>query len=152
MYILCCIWYSVWIWTYSVNWELLRMLFIWLEFLLLVLWDNSNFCQSKFWLTGKRWRLLVELKFIPLSFLIACFHWKFRKTWCLSEKCIAMNPEKHEVSLFQFHFGSALQYLDCFITNIQWSKQPPHTCSCLWNLHFLSVCLLFLERLSLFLF
>ena len=33
-----------------------------------------------------------------------------------------------------FLFSSALQYLDCCCTNIQWSKQPPHTWSCLWNL------------------
>ena len=58
------------------------------------------------------------MKFIPLSFLIACFYWKIEKT--LSIEKLYNNKSKKslsqelllEVSLFWFHFVSALQYLD----------------------------------------
>ena len=81
------------------------------------------------------------LKSILLSFLIACFYWKFKKTWCLLKKWTVMNPENlfvYNFCLKFFYFGFIwLLHFSIFITmNIQWSKQPGYTWYCLWNLHF----------------
>ena len=76
------------------------------------------------------------------KFCHSFFYWKFRKTWRLLKKCIAMNPESHRVNnvCFKFlYFGFILLlHLSVFIImNIQWSKKPHYNQSCLWNLHFL---------------
>ena len=43
---ICCgIWYNTWWLTYSVNWKLMRMIFIWSEFLYLNLWKNQIFVK-----------------------------------------------------------------------------------------------------------
>ena len=60
------------------------------------------------------------MKFSPLSFLTACFCWKFRKTWFLLKKCIAMNPKIYWVNKFCFNF--------CFLF-LLYLKLPS------WNLH-----------------
>ena len=78
---------------------------------------------------------------VPPSFIIACYYWKFRKTWCLLKKCISMNPENHWVSNFCLKFLYVgfillLHFSIFIIMNIQWSKQPHYTWICLWKLHF----------------
>ena len=62
------------------------------------------------------------MKFIPLNFLTACFYWKFRKTWCLFKKCIAMNPKNHWVNNVCFNF--------CLLFLLYLKLRS-------WNLHFL---------------
>ena len=84
------------------------------------------------------------MKFIPLSFLKACFYWKFRKTWFLLKmycnECWKPLSQKLllEVSLFKFHFVATLQYLDRY-----YNKYPVKQTALLYlklpssNLHFL---------------
>ena len=65
----------------------------------------------------------MQFKFISLNLFTACFYWKFRKTWCLLTKSIAMNPKNHCVNKFCFNISFLfLLYL----------KLPG------WNLHFLA--------------
>ena len=84
------------------------------------------------------------MKFIPLSFLKACFYWNFRKTWFLLKmycnECWKPLSQKLllEVSLFKFHFVATLQYLDRY-----YNKYPVKQTALLYlklpssNLHFL---------------
>ena len=64
----------------------------------LYLWINQIFIKVKS--DRIKWSVWMQLKFIPLSFLIACFYWKFRKPRFLLKKCIAMNPENRWVNNF----------------------------------------------------
>ena len=116
----------------------MRMIFIWPWFLVLVLLSKSNFCQSELWQVEQKGSLLVYLKFLPLKFLIACFYRTFSRLWCLLKKTVPMNFENllFEVSLFRFISFLHFSIYNVIIMNIQWSKQPPYTWSCLWNLHF----------------
>ena len=122
MYICCCIWQNNWCSTYSVNWQLMRMIFIWSGFLRLVPLDKSNFCQVNS--DKARWCLKVYLKFVPLSFLIACsftenlgkldIYWSIKKMYCNKYRKSSSQQLSFDFSLFTFYFLSALQYIDCY--------------------------------------
>ena len=89
------------------------------------------------------------------KFCHSFFHWKFRKTWCLLKKCIAMNPESHRVNnvcfkFLYFGFILLLHFSIFIIMNIQWSKQPHYNQSCLWNLHFLVCSCYFWKDIKVF--
>ena len=97
---------------------IVRMIFIWSEFLLLVFLDKSNFCQNKMKPVG-----VVEV--YATKFSQSCFYWKSRKVWWLFKICTAMNPKNHWVNNFCFNFG--FWFLLYF-------KLPN------WSLHFFLVC------------
>ena len=115
--ICCCIWFNSCCWTHSVNWELVRMMFIWPWFLVLVLLSKSNFCQSELWQLKQKGSLLVYLKFLPQKFPIACFYRTFSRPWCLLKKVFQWISKIIELTTWvwsffiQAHFASARQYL-----------------------------------------
>ena len=115
--ICCCIWFNSCCWTHSVNWELVRMIFIWPSFLVLVLLSKSNFCQSELWQLKQKGSLLVYLKFLPQKFPIACFYRTFSRPWCLLKKVFQWISKIIELTTWvwsffiQAHFASARQYL-----------------------------------------
>ena len=115
--ICCCIWFNSCCWTHSVNWELVRMIFIWPWFLVLVHLSKSNFCQSELWQLKQKGSLLVYLKFLPQKFLIACFYRTFSRPWCLLKKVFQWISKIIELTTWvwsffiQGHFASARQYL-----------------------------------------
>ena len=104
--ICCCIWCNTWCWMYLVNWKIVCMIFVWAGFLLFVLLGKSSLVLlSKLILIIRtRWNLLVQLDFIQLKFLIAYLYWKFKKSWFVLKKCIAMSPQKHWVISFHLKF------------------------------------------------
>ena len=115
--ICCCIGFNSCCWTHSVNWELVRMIFIWPWFLVLVLLSKSDFCQSELWQLKQKGSLLVYLKFLPQKFLIACFYRTFSRPWCLLKKVFQWISKITELTTWvwsffiQVHFASARQYL-----------------------------------------
>ena len=115
MYLYCCIWYNTWCWTYQVNWEHTRMVFIWSRFLLLVLLDRSNFCQGQFRLCKMKSVSVVEV---------------YTTNFSCTLMSIEENHPANNICLKFFYLGFIL-FLHF---NIQWSKLHCYTWSCLFNL------------------
>ena len=95
----------------SLSFFILNILKFWRGKFSHVRWlDPQDFCCLYFWINQIFAKVnsdnynKMKSKFIPLSFLIACFYWKFRKELYLLKKYIAMNPENHWVNIFFFKF------------------------------------------------
>ena len=58
------------------------------------------------------------MKIKPLSFLAACFYWKFMKTWFLLKKCIAVNPKIDWVKKLCFNFAFCFCYTWNYLVEI----------------------------------
>ena len=61
--------------------------------------------------------LIEQVEACKWSFLIACFYWKFRKTWYLLKKTYCNESQKlssQQVFFFRFNFVSPLQFLHCY--------------------------------------
>ena len=106
MYLYCCIWYNTWCWTYQVNWEHTRMVFIWSRFLLLVLVDRSNFCQGQFRLCKMKSVSVVEVYTTNFS----CTLMSIEEMYCNEFPKPSCQQHLFEIFLFRFHFVSTLQY------------------------------------------
>lgn len=112
-YIFCCIWCTV-CWTYSVNWEFVRIIFIWPWFLLPVLLNKSIFFNSD---NLKQMKFLSGVEVYTTKISRSFFLLKSNEI--LLKKSIAMNLEIHWVDiLFEFSLYRFILFLDFRIYNI----------------------------------
>ena len=89
MYICGCIWYNTWCWTYSVNWELMRMIFYLIRILAACKnpknhWANKfcfNFCLFLLYLKLLSWNLHFYSVFLLLTKFLYEKRW-----WSISSK------------------------------------------------------------------
>ena len=115
MYIRCCIWYNTWRWTYSLNWELVTMIFFSGDSSYLYVWVNHIFVTVNSDDMSKMETVSYTTDYFQS---LPCFKWKLRKTWFLlkrmdcNESWKSLSPQLlFRVSLSRFHFISALQHL-----------------------------------------
>ena len=154
MYIRCCIWYNTWCWTYSLNWELVTMIFFSRDSSYLYVWVNHIFVTVNSDDMSKMETVSYTTDYFQS---LPCFKWKLRKTWFLlkrmdcNESWKSLSPQLlFRVSLSRFHFVSALQHLDnryavkqTSSLYLKFSLVPPFfSCFCCC-----CCCFCFLERL-----
>ena len=122
MYICGCIWYNTWCWTYSVNWELMRMIFYLIRILAACKnpknhWANKfcfNFCLFLLYLKLLSW----NLHFYSVFLLLTKFLYE-RRWWSIFSKV----PDRKPLFLLNIkikqnpgcQISSIMQYLNTFV-------------------------------------
>ena len=120
--------FAAWCWTYSVNWELVTMIFFSRDSSCLYVWVNHIFVTVNSDDLSKM-KIVSGAEVYTTNFFrsLPCFKWKLRKTWFLlkrmdcNESWKSLSPQLlFRVSVSRFHFVSSLQHLDkiCSKANI----------------------------------
>ena len=118
LHICCCIWYNNWYWAHSVNRKPVRLIFIWPEFLLLVLLGKSIFVEinSDNYYKVKPVSVFECYTTVFSQSLFLLKIWEnvmpIAKKYCNQSRKSMSQQLLFEVSLLMFHFASALQYLE----------------------------------------